>query len=158
MAYVEDFPDRQRDIWAMTMVSRAWYSAAISSLYHRPAISGRNFALLVRTLCPSVIAHVRKTSFSTMVKELDMSRLVHDSCKSLTARILSRLKYGLKVFIAPRASFACVNYTRGSGYWLTYSGSIAWQLYRNARTYNKQICYSSPRTSAFLGCFIRSAD
>ncbi|KAL8904674.1 MAG: hypothetical protein Q9207_003124 [Kuettlingeria erythrocarpa] len=111
VAYVEKSPDRQRNIWAMTMVSRAWYSAAISSLYHSPAISGRNFTLFVRTLCPSVIAHVRKTSFSSMVKELDMSRLVHDSCKSLTARILSRLKSSLEVFIAPRASFACVKCT-----------------------------------------------
>lgn len=111
VAYVEEFSDRQRNIWAMTMVSRAWYSSAISSLYHSPAISGRNFTLFVRTLCPSINAHVRKTSFSSMVKELDMSRLVHDSCKSLTARILSRLKSSLEVFIAPRASFACVERT-----------------------------------------------
>ncbi|KAL8925863.1 MAG: hypothetical protein Q9172_002067 [Xanthocarpia lactea] len=41
-----------------------------------------------------------------MVKELDMSKLVHDSSKSLTSRILGRLKDGLEIFVAPQASFA----------------------------------------------------
>ena len=67
---------------------------------------GKNFQRFVRTMCPSINAHIRKTSFSNMVKELDMGNLVHDSCRSLTARILSRLKDGLEVFVAPRASFA----------------------------------------------------
>lgn len=105
-AYTEPSPSRQRDLWAMSLVSRPWYFAAISTLYSRPTISGKNFQLFVRTICPSINAHVRKTSFSSMIKELDLSRLVHDSCKSLTARILSRLKEGLEVFVAPRASFA----------------------------------------------------
>ncbi|KAL9603547.1 MAG: hypothetical protein Q9219_001049 [cf. Caloplaca sp. 3 TL-2023] len=103
---VELSSSRQHDLWAMALVSRSFYFTAISSLYQKPAIWGRNFQLFVRTICPSINAHVRKTSFSTMVKELDMSRLVHDSCKSLTARILSRLKEGLEVLVAPRASFA----------------------------------------------------
>lgn len=108
VANVEAFPwpYDQRDLWALTMVSRSWYSAAIPALYRRPYISGGNFGLFVRTICPSVNAHVRKTSFSTMVKDLSLGYLVHDSYRSLTARILSRLKGGLEVFIAPRASFA----------------------------------------------------
>ncbi|KAL8782064.1 MAG: hypothetical protein Q9213_005736 [Squamulea squamosa] len=35
-----------------------------------------------------------------------MSKLVHDSSKSLTSRLLGRLKDGLDVFVAPQASFA----------------------------------------------------
>ncbi|KAI4115978.1 MAG: hypothetical protein LQ341_007706 [Variospora aurantia] len=62
--------------------------------------------MFVRTICPSINAHIRRTKFSTMVKNLNMSSLIHDSSRSLTARILIRLKEGLEVFYAPRTSFA----------------------------------------------------
>jgi len=39
------------------------------------------------------------------VKWLDMSLLTYDSSRSLTARLLARLKTGLRRFIAPQASF-----------------------------------------------------
>ncbi|KAL8692927.1 MAG: hypothetical protein Q9224_003861 [Gallowayella concinna] len=105
VTYVHGFSSAQRDLWAMTIVSRSWYAAAITPLYSKPDISGKNFNLFVRTLCPSINAHIRKTSFSSMVEELDMSSLVHDSSKSLTSRILGRLKDGLQAFIAPQSSF-----------------------------------------------------
>lgn len=104
--YVEFFSSAQRDLWALTLVSRSWYAVAVASLYKKPDISGKNFGLFVRTLCPSINAHIRKTGFSSMVKELNMSKLVHDSSKSLTSRILGRLKDGLEIFVAPQASFA----------------------------------------------------
>lgn len=104
--YVHFFPSAQRDLWALTLVSQSWYAASVASLYKKPDISGKNFGLFVRTLCPSINAHIRKTSFSSMVKELNMSKLVHDSTKSLTSRILGRLKDGLEIFVAPQASFA----------------------------------------------------
>ncbi|KAI4234906.1 MAG: hypothetical protein LQ349_003491 [Xanthoria aureola] len=104
--YLHFFPSAQRDLWALTLVSRSWYAAAVAPLYKKPDISGKNFGLFVRTLCPSINAHIRKTSFSSMVKELNMSKLVHDSTKSLTSRILGRLKDGLEIFVAPQASFA----------------------------------------------------
>ncbi|KAI4197241.1 MAG: hypothetical protein LQ350_006072 [Teloschistes chrysophthalmus] len=97
---------RQRGLWAMTLVSRTWYAAAITKLYHSPGIRGKNFQLFVRTLCPSINPHIRKTDFSSMIKVLNMSYLVHDGSKSLTSRILGRVKDGLEVFIAPQASFA----------------------------------------------------
>lgn len=104
--YVKSFSSSQRDLWAMTMVSRSWYSAAIHLLYRKPDITGKNFQLFVQTLCPSINPHIRKTDFSSMVKVLDMSKLVHDGSKSLTSRILGRLREGLEVFIAPQSSFA----------------------------------------------------
>ncbi|KAL8947463.1 MAG: hypothetical protein Q9222_006257 [Ikaeria aurantiellina] len=103
--YVQTHPSSQHGLWAMTMVSRSWYAAAIDSLYRKPSISGKNFNRFVQTICPSINAHIRKTSFSTMVKELDLSNLVHDSSRSLTSRILGRLKHGLEVFVAPQTSF-----------------------------------------------------
>ncbi|KAL9009025.1 MAG: hypothetical protein Q9173_005909 [Seirophora scorigena] len=92
------------------MVSRSWYFATIPALYHSPFLSGKNFNMFVRTVCPSINAHIRKTKFSTMVKILNMSYLVHDSSRSLTARILTRLKDGLEVFIAPQTSFATLDH------------------------------------------------
>ncbi|KAL8691516.1 MAG: hypothetical protein Q9218_003282 [Villophora microphyllina] len=96
----------QRGLWAMTMVSRSWYAAAVPELYRSPEISGKNFKMFVRTLCPSINPHIRKTDFSDMVKVLDMSYLVHDGSKSLTSRILGRVRDGLEAFVAPQASFA----------------------------------------------------
>ncbi|KAL8800224.1 MAG: hypothetical protein Q9223_007341 [Gallowayella weberi] len=105
VTYVHGFSSAQRDLWAMTLVSRSWYAAAVTTLYRKPEISSKNFNLVVRTLCPSINAHIRKSSFSSMIEELDMSRLVHDSSRSLTSRILGRLKDGLAGFVAPQSSF-----------------------------------------------------
>ncbi|KAL8700897.1 MAG: hypothetical protein Q9201_005192 [Fulgogasparrea decipioides] len=105
--YVACLPSSQKDLWAMTRVSRSWYAAAVPALYHSPNITGRNFQLFVRTLCPSINPHLRKTDFSAMIKVLDMSKLVHDGSKSLTSRILGRVRDGLEVFVAPQSSFAC---------------------------------------------------
>ncbi|KAL9605611.1 MAG: hypothetical protein Q9179_001190 [Wetmoreana sp. 5 TL-2023] len=104
--YVACLPSSQKDLWAMTRVSRSWYAAAVPALYHSPNITGRNFQLFVRTLCPSINPHLRKTDFSAMIKVLDMSKLVHDGSKSLTSRILGRVRDGLEVFVAPQSSFA----------------------------------------------------
>ena len=96
----------QPDLFSLTLVSHAWYAAAIPLLYHSPRISGRNFKSFVNTVCPSINAHVRRSALADLVRRLDMSRLVHDGSKSLTARLLGRVKGGLEVFVAPQASFA----------------------------------------------------
>ena len=149
-SYVQTFPSSQRNLWTMTMVSRAWYSAAIELLYYEPQITGKNFLLFVRTLCPSINRHIRKTDFSSMVKVLDMSKLVHDGSKSLTSRILGRLRDGLKVFIAPQSSFAQVKLR------ICYfpeaadmkKVSIAWPHSPNATIFGNWICPSPRNVSA----------
>ena len=96
----------QPTLHAATLVSRSWYSAAIKYLYHSPYITGKNFDLFIRSVCPSVNAHVRHNGLAELVRMLDMSRLVHEASKSLTARLLSRVKGQLEIFIAPQTSFA----------------------------------------------------
>lgn len=107
-SYVSHFSSSQLALCACTYVSRSWYLASARFLYRSPYISGRNFDQFVRTICPSVNAHIRTNGLSELVRVLDMSRLVHNGSRSLTARILGRLKGGLEDFIAPQASFASV--------------------------------------------------
>lgn len=96
----------QPTLHACTLVSRSWYQNSISHLYNNPAIDGKNYDFFVRAICPSVNAHIRTNGLAELVKTLDMSCLVHNGSKSLTARILGRVKGNLEVFVAPQASFA----------------------------------------------------
>jgi hypothetical protein len=61
--------------------------------------------LIVNTVCPSKNAHIRQSALAPLVKRLDMGELVHNASKSLTARLLGRLKGNIEEFIAPQASF-----------------------------------------------------
>lgn len=92
--------------WSCTLVSRRWYSAAISILYERPYLDGGNFNQFVTTVCPSKNAHIRQSTLAVLVRRLDMGELVHNSSKSLTARLLGRLKGNVEEFVAPQSSFA----------------------------------------------------
>ncbi|KAL2037855.1 hypothetical protein N7G274_009329 [Stereocaulon virgatum] len=96
----------QPTLHACTLVSNSWYKSSIAFLYHSPAIDGRNFDKFVEAICPSVNAHIRINGLATLVRKLDMSLLVHNGSKSLTARILGRVKEDLEEFVAPQASFA----------------------------------------------------
>ena len=89
-----------------TLISRAWYSATIARLYQHPHITGPNYKSFVDAVCPSINAHIRKNGLAELVKTLDLSTLVHHGSKSLTARLLGRVKGHLEVFVAPQASFA----------------------------------------------------
>ncbi|KAI9674843.1 MAG: hypothetical protein M1829_003583 [Trizodia sp. TS-e1964] len=106
LSFIPRRASSQPTLHACSLVSRQWYAAAVLLLYERPHISGRNFKQFVATICPSVNAHVRKSELAILVKALDMGYLVHDGSRSLTARILGRLKGGLEEFVAPQASFA----------------------------------------------------
>lgn len=98
-------PATQATLYNVCLLSSEWYDAAIALLYYQPYISGRNFTLFVRTICPSINAHIRKSDLAGLVHVLDMSRLVHHSNKSTTARILGRVKPNLMWFRAPASSF-----------------------------------------------------
>lgn len=104
--------DSQSTLHACVLVSRLWYNLALEYLYRNPNFtsSGSTFQSFVNTICPSVNAHVKKSGCASMVRKLDMSRLVHEGSKSLTARILGRCKTRLEEFTAPQASFAYVSH------------------------------------------------
>ena len=96
----------QKALHACSLTSQSWYSASIAFLYESPDITGKNYDAFVQAICPSVNAHVRRNGLADLVRMLDMSSLVHNGSKSLTARLLGRVKTGLEEFVAPQASFA----------------------------------------------------
>ena len=98
----------QETLHACSLTSQSWYSASIAYLYANPMITGKNYDSFVRAICPSVNAHVRRNGLAELVRRLDMSGLVHNGSKSLTARLLGRVKMRLEEFVAPQASFAYV--------------------------------------------------
>lgn len=105
----------QNTLYACSVISQSWYSASIAFLYENPMITGKNYNSFVRAICPSVNAHVRRNGLAELVRRLDMSSLVHNGSKSLTARLLGRVKTRLEEFVAPQASFAYVlHFIRGA--------------------------------------------
>lgn len=106
LSYIPHRADTQYTFYSCALVSRTWYSASISLLYERPHLNGANFNAFVATVCPSKNAHIRRSALAPLVRRLDMGELVHNSSRSLTARLLGRLKGNVIEFVAPQASFA----------------------------------------------------
>ena len=96
----------QKDLASFCLVCRDFYLAGIERLYRVPEISGKNFDAFVRTICPSINLHVRRSGFGSLVRVLNMHTLVHSGSKSLTARLLSRVRENLIMFTAPAATFS----------------------------------------------------
>lgn len=86
-------------------LSHQWFTAAVPYLYRHPNLYGNKFDPFIRAICPSINLHVRKSPLASLVKVLDMSGLVHQGSKSVTARLLGRTKNSLEEFVAPQASF-----------------------------------------------------
>lgn len=103
----------QRVFHAAALVSRAWYPTAIKYLYGSPILTGKHFDYFIRSVCPSINAHVRYNGLADLIKKLDLSLLVHNGSRSLTARLLGRVKQNLEEFIAPQASFGYANIFMG---------------------------------------------
>ncbi|KAL6229673.1 hypothetical protein BDW75DRAFT_224746 [Aspergillus navahoensis] len=98
---------RQRTLHACCLVSRQWYTCAITLLWAEPRInSGSSFTKFANTISPPIGVRKSKWNLGALVRKLDLSSLVHHSSPSLTARLLGRVKKNLEIFIAPRASFA----------------------------------------------------
>ncbi|KAF2007539.1 hypothetical protein P154DRAFT_420395 [Amniculicola lignicola CBS 123094] len=106
LSYLPTGREGQHVLAAFCLVSRQWYDIAIDHLYADPYLSGSAYALFVRTICPSINLHIRKSALASLVRTLDLSHIVHQGNKATTARLLARTKASLEVFVAPQASFA----------------------------------------------------
>lgn len=106
LSHIPPSRESQPVLHTFCLVQRQWYNVAVSRLYEAPYLYGANFLPFVNTVCPSVNLHVRKSNLSGLVRVLDLRHLVHQSTKSVTARLLGRTKQNLHAFVAPQASFA----------------------------------------------------
>jgi hypothetical protein len=88
LEYVLQLPthERQPSLARFCGVNRQWYDVAIGKLYESPHLEGKAYELFVRTVCPSVLAHIKPSSLSGLVRVLDLSHIVHNSNKATTAR------------------------------------------------------------------------
>jgi hypothetical protein len=88
LAYIDQWPTqvRQSTLVRFCGVSRQWYDVGVRKLYESPYLSGKAYELFVRTVCPSVLAHIKPSSLSGLVRVLDLSHIVHNSNKATTAR------------------------------------------------------------------------
>jgi hypothetical protein len=105
ISYLPKGKESQSTLAACCLVSWQWHSIAVPRLYEAPYLYGRNYDPFVRTICPSLNAHIRKSDLAGLVRELDMGVLVHQGSKSTTARLLGRTKSGLIRYVAPQSNF-----------------------------------------------------
>lgn len=75
--------------------------------YLYPKITSRNYIKFVTTIAPSS-TNVKPSPLSSFIRRLDLSRIIHESKPSFTARLLRRTNGSLEEFIAPQASFAYI--------------------------------------------------
>lgn len=97
---------RQSTLYSCCLVSRQWYSEAVSMLYEEPFIDGSRFQPFAATVCPPLGTRLPKYKLASLVHKLDMGGLVHQSSNSVTARLLGRVKKNLEEFTAPMFSFS----------------------------------------------------
>jgi hypothetical protein len=106
ISYIPSGSVGQSTLWACCLVSRQWYSAAISKLYEKPRLTGPNFDKFAAIICPPVNTHVRRIGLEHYVMYLDMSGVAYESTNSQTARLLRRVGPTLRDLIAPATSFS----------------------------------------------------
>jgi hypothetical protein len=166
ISFIPSRPSSQQILWACTLVSRVWYASSISRLYTYPHLTPANFSAFVSTICPSKNAHIRHTPLSQLVHRLDMSELVHHSSRSLTARLLGRLKGNIEEFVAPLASFAvnsfaalskCVH-LRVLDLSLVSTSIEVEQLFNTLATLGNLKTLFFPRSSIFKPCTWQEMD
>ncbi|KIW07980.1 uncharacterized protein PV09_01879 [Verruconis gallopava] len=105
LSYFPEGEASQGTLWACCLLSRQWHNLAIAKLYAAPHLYGPNFDLFVKTVCPSLNAHIRKSDLAGLVRTLDMSKLAYQGSRATTARLLGRTKNGLEVYVAPQANW-----------------------------------------------------
>lgn len=96
-------------LYTCSLVSRAWYAAAMPALYRNPILKDRNLDLFLRTVYPYPYRAATlgdKGNFGlSMIKELHLGVMTGFNSGSRilsTKRVIDRCKDKLEVFVAPR--------------------------------------------------------
>ncbi len=104
--YVAISEQYQETLYSACLVSRQWYSVAIGKLYDSPYLYGSKFFSFVNSIAPPTVRPGRPGGLGGLVRTLDLSQLIHQSTRSLTAKLIGRTKSHLESFTAPQTSFA----------------------------------------------------
>lgn len=64
LSYIPTGRDSQTLLAVFCLVSRQWYDVAVQRLYEAPYLAGRTYDLFVRTICPSVNTHIKKSELA----------------------------------------------------------------------------------------------
>ena len=86
--YIPKHQRSQSTLASLCLVSRQWYNIFIRQLYEEPYIAGRGYELFVRTICPSLNLHVRRSPLAglgintTSIPSTDEYRYRTDTPKS----------------------------------------------------------------------------
>jgi hypothetical protein len=64
LSYIPEDPQSQTTLATFCLVNRQWYNTAIERLYKAPHLVGKAYERFVRTICPSVLAHIRKSELA----------------------------------------------------------------------------------------------
>ena len=64
LSYIPEGPQSQTTLAQFCLVSRQWYDLGIERLYRAPYLVGKTYDLFVRTVCPSVLAHIKKSELA----------------------------------------------------------------------------------------------
>lgn len=107
--------EAQRTLVSCALVSIQWYHVTMPFLYGHPRRLEKNqaFDQFVRTIlgvgeATTATVRRRRNDLASLVRILDLSRLIHHSTNSLTAKLINAVKDGLKAFAAPSLSLTYV--------------------------------------------------
>jgi hypothetical protein len=64
LSYIRPGRQSQSLLANFCLVSRQWYEIGIERLYEAPYIAGKAYDLFVRTICPSVLTHIKRSELA----------------------------------------------------------------------------------------------
>jgi hypothetical protein len=64
LSYIRPGRQSQGLLASFCLVSRQWYEIGIERLYEAPYIVGKAYDLFVRTVCPSVLTHIKRSELA----------------------------------------------------------------------------------------------
>lgn len=95
----------QACIARLCIVNRTFYAVATPRLYQYPILRTDNITSFIASICPSINARVRQNGLAKMVRVLDLGSIRCEMGKFPTARLLSRVKESVEVFVSAQAQF-----------------------------------------------------
>lgn len=76
LSYIPECPASQTTLARFCIVNKQWYNISIQRLYEAPYLVGQAYDLFVRTICPSVLPHIKRSELAGLGKLSDSQTAV----------------------------------------------------------------------------------